>query len=1090
MSTRGGLTAIAQGQIRINTSDLERAGQVTVAQSRVMAESMKKVSAAAGALQADMRKAFQMSAGSVQADLRSHLAQTTVQLRQVAQGYDQLGAAAQRNAQQATAAVRNAQQATQGFAQGLNSAFGHFLSSASIGIGFGIANQFQRVDVTIRNLAGSAEAASAVLADMRDISNEFGIPFNDLRQSAAAFLPVARSTGVELNRLVILSQRLLAANPMENVSGAAFALREGLSGDMLSLQERFFLSRAQGAQLREALASGGTEAFLTLLDQMLNEVGATEEALRDLGQSGVNAFDQIKSSVLEAVASGFAPLLQTIQPVVASIAQFISTLAASNPELLQFITVLGVAALAAGPLQAAITGIAGAFGSLRQMAASATPLVRGAFAGVAAAGGVGAGLAVARGLANAGVRTGDLGRIAEGEDPGAILSERLAQILVLVVNALIEFARGITTVGAHIANAIDQLINVIELAGTYLQEAFGGVVTAVEDIARSITEALFGELPDQLETPFARAAESEAERRGMSVDEFIQRFDAGEFVNEVFFDPILNEFNAQARQFGRGGAFSLRTVINNEGEGNERYIAATRSRGAQIVDDAQTRREGLLQELSRGFSLPEDVAAGINATFDDIRSTVITGLSQTLGLIKTPQTAGVADAVAALGGLAPVVDPLTAAFARAQSALEPLVREFEQATADIAARRGLQDTREQQDFTRRRDQQTGDFWRGIGEQDADFAKKRSESWRDLLDELGDLETEANADRAKKITDFNKDAERRAEDHQKKLKDIEDEGRKRLYEAASMLDAIGVDAALRSMEEQRAEEEDNYATENRRLQEDLDAQLTELAQNLDQQRAQRILSYQQQQTDEAANYEQSRARRIAQFEEQLAREDEERAIRAERLAEDRRMEDELRQRDFDQRRSKILAEAGVFNEMAARVAASLQLTRDSVLNFLTATQSGLGNWMSKLGDSIGQLTTKAVKGFLGGSNKTSGGGTIDDILHYAAGGKPPVGQVVQVGEFGPEYAMFTDPVQIYTANQMRQIAPETLPAAAGGQGRAGLSIGTFAPNFNFAGATLGGWSEADLRRLAYQAGYEGSLEGLEAFMDMLLGDANW
>jgi hypothetical protein len=86
--------------------------------------------------------------------------------------------------------------------------------------------------------------------------------FGEMADAVAGLLPAAKVTGAALEELIDLAQILAASNPAEGLAGAAFALREALSGDFTSVIERFNLSRvaindlrAQGVPALEAVST-------------------------------------------------------------------------------------------------------------------------------------------------------------------------------------------------------------------------------------------------------------------------------------------------------------------------------------------------------------------------------------------------------------------------------------------------------------------------------------------------------------------------------------------------------------------------------------------------------------------------------------------------------------------------------------------------------------------------------------------------------------------------------------------------------------------------------------------------------------------
>lgn len=96
-----------------------------------------------------------------------------------------------------------------------------------------------------------AGASAAILKELRTEADKTPFSFREMAQAAAMLQPAAKASRMELMELVRLSEILSALNPLQGLTGAAFALREALSGDYVSLVERFNLPRQYMTQLRE-----------------------------------------------------------------------------------------------------------------------------------------------------------------------------------------------------------------------------------------------------------------------------------------------------------------------------------------------------------------------------------------------------------------------------------------------------------------------------------------------------------------------------------------------------------------------------------------------------------------------------------------------------------------------------------------------------------------------------------------------------------------------------------------------------------------------------------------------------------------------
>jgi hypothetical protein len=116
---------------------------------------------------------------------------------------------------------------------------------------FGGNIAIENVRAQLRAFTGSAEEAEKVLVQIRQEAAKTPFGFNEMASATASLVPAAKQSGVALMDLVKQAEILAAVNPAEGLEGAAFALREALSGDFTSIIERFNLPRQRLNQLKE-----------------------------------------------------------------------------------------------------------------------------------------------------------------------------------------------------------------------------------------------------------------------------------------------------------------------------------------------------------------------------------------------------------------------------------------------------------------------------------------------------------------------------------------------------------------------------------------------------------------------------------------------------------------------------------------------------------------------------------------------------------------------------------------------------------------------------------------------------------------------
>jgi hypothetical protein len=204
---------------------------------------------------------------------------------------------------------------------GLQEAFG------ALGVSFGVAaiTQFavqsmqaaqalEDVQATVKAVVGDVATYNEIVAAAREQQRRFGTSLADSIAQLGGLAQAARSSGVSVQALADVAQRLLLIDPSAQFEDAAIALREALSGDMTSLAERFELPRSALRSLADEGMSGAEK--LALLDQLLTEMGATTEALDARTQIAAQSYREFGAALEgfqlaagSALSRGFAPLI-------------------------------------------------------------------------------------------------------------------------------------------------------------------------------------------------------------------------------------------------------------------------------------------------------------------------------------------------------------------------------------------------------------------------------------------------------------------------------------------------------------------------------------------------------------------------------------------------------------------------------------------------------------------------------------------------------------------------------------------------------------------------------------------------------------
>lgn len=146
--------------------------------------------------------------------------------------------------------------------------------------GLDINTSLENVEAQLLAFTKDGDVAKGILADIRNEAAKTPFAFEEMAKATAGLLPAAKQSGAELMDLVKQAEILAASNPEQGLEGAAFALREAVSGDFTSIIERFNLPRQYINQLKEE----GVPA-LEIVSRAMGEVGFDMDLVSNLAQT-------------------------------------------------------------------------------------------------------------------------------------------------------------------------------------------------------------------------------------------------------------------------------------------------------------------------------------------------------------------------------------------------------------------------------------------------------------------------------------------------------------------------------------------------------------------------------------------------------------------------------------------------------------------------------------------------------------------------------------------------------------------------------------------------------------------------------------
>lgn len=115
----------------------------------------------------------------------------------------------------------------------------------------GLNSTMEDARARIFSFVKSGELADDILRAIREEADKTPFAFVAMAEAVGGLIPSARLANEPLMDLVRTAEILAAANPAQGLSGAAFALREAVAGDFMSVINRFDLPRYYINKLKE-----------------------------------------------------------------------------------------------------------------------------------------------------------------------------------------------------------------------------------------------------------------------------------------------------------------------------------------------------------------------------------------------------------------------------------------------------------------------------------------------------------------------------------------------------------------------------------------------------------------------------------------------------------------------------------------------------------------------------------------------------------------------------------------------------------------------------------------------------------------------
>lgn len=180
-------------------------------------------------------------------------------------------------------------------------------TTASAISGFKFNSSVEQATAKLMAFTKDSTKVAETLAWVKQEAAATQFSFKDMANAAGDLTPVSKSTGTALKDLIKQAEILAALNPAEGLTGATFSLREALSGDWVSIIDRFNLPRKRINELKEQ----GVPA-MEIISRTMNEMGIDYGLVSAQGQTAAARFDQLKDKLQMLAGEATKPIFDKV----------------------------------------------------------------------------------------------------------------------------------------------------------------------------------------------------------------------------------------------------------------------------------------------------------------------------------------------------------------------------------------------------------------------------------------------------------------------------------------------------------------------------------------------------------------------------------------------------------------------------------------------------------------------------------------------------------------------------------------------------------------------------------------------------------
>lgn len=180
---------------------------------------------------------------------------------------------------------------------------GGFVAAAVKGLTFN--KRLEEVTAQLNAFTKDGAVSADILDMIRERAAKTPFEFDAMASAAAGLLPASKMANESLESIISTAEVLAASNPAEGLEGAAFAIREAVSGDFASAIECFNLPRSMINKLKEEGVPN-----IEIVRRAMQEMGYDTELVSNMAETAGGRWSTFQDTLTGLFAAMTGPLFE------------------------------------------------------------------------------------------------------------------------------------------------------------------------------------------------------------------------------------------------------------------------------------------------------------------------------------------------------------------------------------------------------------------------------------------------------------------------------------------------------------------------------------------------------------------------------------------------------------------------------------------------------------------------------------------------------------------------------------------------------------------------------------------------------------